>query len=72
MKNFHPIEHLDVCTACCVDSKIEEEMRTLPLRDLTAQHYCQYNESAKGDKQPVDKFKYLLPRMLELIEPYFA
>lgn len=58
---------LDVCTACCVELKIEEEMRTLPLSELTEKHFYQYNSSAKGDVQPVDEIKYYLPRMLELL-----
>lgn len=62
-----PQHMLDVCTHCCMDAELEVEMRKLPLRQLTARHFYQYNGSAKSDPQPVDEIKYLLPRMLELL-----
>lgn len=62
-----PQDLLDVCTACCMDAALEREMRRLPLRQLTEQHFYQYNDSAKSLEQPADEIKYLLPRLLELL-----
>ena len=58
---------LDVCTGCCMDAELEREMRCLPLRQLTREHFYQYNDSAKSQVQPADEIKYYLPRMLELL-----
>jgi hypothetical protein len=58
---------LDVCLGCCMNPQLEKEMRTLALRQLTANHFYQYNDSAKSPAQPPDEIKYFLPRMLELL-----
>lgn len=58
---------LDVCTGCCMDAEVEREMHRLPLRQLTQEHFYQYNDSAKSEVQPADEIKYYLPRMLELL-----
>lgn len=58
---------LDVCTGCCMEAALEHEMRNLPLRQLTQEHFYQYNDSAKSEVQPADEIKYYLPRMLELL-----
>ncbi len=58
---------LDVCTCCCMDAEVEREMHRLPLRQLTREHFYQYNDSAKSAVQPADEIKYYLPRMLELL-----
>jgi len=58
---------LDVCTFCCMDAALEKEMRCLPLPQLTARHFYEYNTSAKSEVQPGDEIKYFLPRMLELL-----
>ena len=58
---------LDVCTHCCMDAALEKDMRRLPLRQLAAMHFYQYNTSAKSEVQPADEIKYFLPRMLELL-----
>lgn len=62
-----PDECLDVCTACCMDPAMERDMRRLPLRQLTQQHFYEYNGSAKSLVQPTAEIKYFLPRMLELL-----
>lgn len=62
-----PSQLLDVCLNCCMSADLEQEMRRLPLRDLTAQHFYEYNTSAKSEVQPAAEIRYLLPRMLELI-----
>lgn len=62
-----PSHTLDVCLGCCVDEKVERELRELRLRSLKAHHFYEYNSSAKGKVQPVDEVKYLLPRLLELL-----
>lgn len=62
-----PSRVLDVCLNCCMSADLEQEMRRLPLRDLTAQHFYEYNTSAKSEVQPAAEIQYLLPRMLELI-----
>lgn len=63
-----PVGHLNVCTNCCMPEGLEREMRTLPLRALSAQHFYEYCAGAMGDLvQPADEIRYLLPRWLELI-----
>lgn len=64
-----PKSPLNVCTSCCMDVEVEAEMRHLPLHQLTAGHFYQYNTGAMADmEQPADEIKYLLPRWLELLE----
>lgn len=58
---------LDVCINCCMDAKLEAEMRRMPLRSIPARYFYEYNCSAKSALQPVDEIKYLLPRLLELL-----
>ncbi|MEO8024685.1 MAG: hypothetical protein ABI660_22665 [Polaromonas sp.] len=58
---------LNVCLGCCMDESLEKEMRQLPLRQITARHFYEYNCSAKDVPQPAHEIKYLLPRMLELL-----
>ena len=62
-----PDHLLDVCVGCCMDAALEKEMRCMPLRQLTARHFYEYNTSAKSEVQPGDEIRYLLPRMLELL-----
>ncbi len=62
-----PTETLDVCMPCCVDEATERELRRLPLRQLTARQFYEYNGSAKSSEQPADELLYFLPRMLELL-----
>ncbi len=62
-----PTQVLDVCMPCCVDEATERAMRRLPLRQLTARHFYEYNGSAKSSEQPADELLYFLPRMLELL-----
>ncbi len=62
-----PDHLLDVCTACCMSAKLEQEMRSLPLRQLTQRHLYEYNDSAKSQVQPAREIKYLAPRLLELL-----
>jgi hypothetical protein len=58
---------LDVCIGCCMDEKLEKEMRKLPLASLYRNHFYQYNDSAKSAVQPADEIKYYIPRMFELL-----
>lgn len=62
-----PQQMLDVCINCCMDEILEREMRRLPLRQLSAKHFYEYNSSAKSVHQPADEIRYLLPRLLELL-----
>jgi hypothetical protein len=64
-----PNTPLNVCTAgCCMPEDLEREMRTLPLRMLTARHFYEYCTGAMGDLvQPAAEVRYLLPRWLELV-----
>lgn len=63
-----PNAPLNVCTYCCMSEELEREMRTLPLRELTARHFYEYCTGAMGDmEQPMAEIRYLLPRWLELI-----
>jgi hypothetical protein len=58
---------LNVCLGCCMDEAREREMRQLPLRQISAAHFYEYNSSASDVPQPADEIRYLLPRMLELL-----
>lgn len=59
---------LNVCIGCCMSPKLEQEMRSLPLRQLSARHFYEYADGAMGDLvQPAAEIKYLLPRWLELL-----
>jgi len=59
---------LNVCTACCMPEELEREMRTLPLRMLTARHFYEYCTGAMGDLvQPAAEVRHLLPRWLEVV-----
>lgn len=62
-----PKTTLDVCLGCCMDEKLEKEMRKLPLAALYRNHFYQYNDSAKSEVQPANEVKYFIPRMLELL-----
>lgn len=62
-----PQHYLNVCLACCMDEALEKEMRRVPLRQISAKHFYEYNCAAKDWPQPADELKYLLPRMLELL-----
>lgn len=62
-----PKTTLDVCIACCMDEADERAMRRLPLRELTAQHFHAYNDTAKSERQPAAELKYFLPRLLDLM-----
>lgn len=63
-----PQSPLNVCIACCMSEDLEREMRTLPLRMLTACHFYEYCTGAMGDLvQPAAEIRYLLPRWLELV-----
>ncbi|MBE9591603.1 hypothetical protein IM753_11625 [Moraxella sp. K127] len=62
-----PTEHLNVCSCGgCIDDEIELQMRTLPLHELTKEHFYQYNTSAKDEVENPNELKYFLPRMVEL------
>lgn len=61
-----PTVQLDACP-CCMCPTLEEQMRKLPLRRLTREHFYEYNTAAKGEVQPVWEVLYFLPRLLELI-----
>lgn len=62
-----PTEPLNVChCGGCIDDNIELQMRTLPLRELTKEHFYQYNTSAKDDIENPNEIKYFLPKMVEL------
>lgn len=58
---------LDACTYCCMDPALEGQMRRLPLRQLTTQHFYGYNDAAKSAVQPTQELRYLIPRLLELV-----
>jgi hypothetical protein len=58
---------LDVCTGCCMDGKLEKEMRRLPLASLNQNQFYEYNSSAKSEVQPANEIKYLIPRVFELL-----
>ncbi|RMX11758.1 hypothetical protein EBQ24_00465 [Allofranklinella schreckenbergeri] len=62
-----PAFTLDVCMPCCVEPEMEEQLRHLPLRQLTPKHLYEYNNSAKNDVQSIAEVGYFLPRLLELI-----
>lgn len=62
-----PTEPLNACVCgCCMDDKLELQMRTLPLRELTTEHFYQYNNAAKDEIEKPNELKYFLPRMVEI------
>jgi hypothetical protein len=61
-----PSGPVDIC-ACCVDETVADQLRRRPLRALTAEHFYQYNGSAKSPCQPPEEMAYFLPRLLDLI-----
>lgn len=78
-----PSEPLQACTCpICLDPELEREMRNLPLRELTATHFYEYNGGVIDKTQNSNEIKYFLPRMMELftqneelhhsLEIYFA
>ena len=62
-----PHAPLDACTHCCMDPALEVQMRRLPLREITTQHFYGYNDAAKSAVQPTEELRYLIPRLLELV-----
>ena len=58
---------LDVCLFCCVSTDVEKQLRSWPLKRLTAAHFHEYNCSAKSEVQSVREIGHFLPRMLELL-----
>ena len=60
----HP---LDVCLGCCMDVQVHAEMYRLPLRQISAVHLYQYNDTAKSTVQPTQELRFLIPRMLDLV-----
>lgn len=63
-----PISPVNACTCpICLDPKLELEMRQLPLRELTRQHFYEYNTSPTGMPENPNEVKYFLPRMIELL-----
>lgn len=66
-KYSRPTQPLNACTCpICLDPKLEQELRTLPLTDLTQKHLYEYNSAAKDAVEKPDEIKYFLPRMVEL------
>lgn len=57
---------LDACP-CCMSPTLEQQMREWPLRQLTSDHFYQYNSAAASTEQPANELKYLMPRLLELM-----
>jgi hypothetical protein len=65
-----PVEHLNACIGCCMDPKLEREMRTQALRTLTPHHIHQYQDAAQDARTPeqyADEYAYFLPRIAEFI-----
>lgn len=61
-----PSEPLHACTCdICLSPELELQMRHLSLRELTAEHFYQYN-NAPINEENADELKYFFPRMLEL------
>lgn len=78
-----PNEPLHACICpICLAPELELEMRTLPLRELRAKHFYEYNGGVIDKTQNSNEIKYFLPRMIELfaqneelhhsLEIYFA
>ncbi len=57
---------LDACP-CCMDPELQEDLRKLPLSQLSRHYFSEYNSAAKGEVQPVSEVLYFLPRLLELV-----
>ncbi|MFW2176832.1 MULTISPECIES: hypothetical protein [unclassified Moraxella] len=66
-KCLRPTQPLNACTCpMCLDPKLEQEMKTLPLAQITAKHFYRYNSSPLNKVQNANEIKYFLPRMIEL------
>lgn len=67
-KREAPNGPLNVCTGCCMAPELELEMRTLPLRKLSAHHFYEYSDGAMGTlEQPPEETRYFMPRLFELM-----
>ena len=62
-----PTSPLNACTECCMAPELEAEMRSLPLRALSAHHICAYQDAAHDADQADDEYAYFLPRVAELL-----
>lgn len=51
----------------CIDEDVNQDMCTLPLRDLKTRHFYEYNTENQYAGQPANEIKYFIPRMLELV-----
>lgn len=60
---------LNLCTYCCVEKSFEVELKSTPLKNITAAQFREYNGSAKYKytEKDVCEIKFFLPRMIELV-----
>jgi hypothetical protein len=61
--------HIDGCP-CCVHEEDQALIRSLPLRQLTAEDLGRYAYKALFTWGDVDDFRHFLPRLLELVAGY--
>jgi hypothetical protein len=58
---------LGVCTGCCMDPALAEEMRTTPARALTDRHVREWYGTAFDPAPTHTQVAWLLPRVLEML-----
>lgn len=62
--NWHTV---NACIDCCMSKELADELRRLPLCQLSHVHLYEYNAAAYiSDENPAE-VKYLFPRMAELL-----
>lgn len=62
-----PYQQLNVCNCgYCMPSDLEEEMRKLPLREISQRHIYEYITGVTGETERPNEVRYFLPRMVEL------
>lgn len=60
-------ERLQDAVPYVIDEDVNQDMCSLPLRDLKRKHFYEYNTESQYEKQDPNEIKYFLPRLLELM-----
>src|SRR5215831_4487133 len=63
---YPPTAHPTFCTHCVTDVE-DSVLRSKPLRELSAQELRRYSFKALSTWGTVEQFKYLLPRLFEVV-----
>lgn len=60
-------ERLQDAVPYCIDEDVNQDMCSLPLRELKRRHFYEYNNESQHEEQEPNEIKYFLPRLLELM-----